>query len=320
MQASPSKARAQALESHSWSVVLSWLSNLYYPSPIPSFECNTTTLRALQSLMTENLAVERTRELLYNARIEELVLATQNGEQIRAQPPDGSDAGSLLSLLESYLPPSSKRALDSLANSAVLLGCHLSPSSPASTPGILQNLQSQILALPRQTFNLESQISAIDTLTSTLSTEIAQTEQCLSGWSADPSDPETTSPPSSPSPTNTRIDYSALHDQTRQHQREANQLMLKSAEYKDRIAALERQGAGGASAQTIQGPTLTDLAIKQDLVERKKKQAEALEKKILAFHGLPPDLEVSRAEVLRAQTELDALKRRRDELFEKMGG
>lgn len=307
MQASPSKARAQAIETHSWSLVLSWLSDLYHPFPVPGFERNATTLKALQNLKAGHDAAERTQELLFDARIEEL--AVENRDVTRNQARTGNDTDSLLQLLESCLSASSKRALDSLANSAVLLGCPpatISPSSP------LQNLQSQVLNLPRQTFSLESQLCSIESLTSNLQNQIDHTHQALYAFTK-PSDPDSISPPTTPPSTN---DHSTLHTLTLQHQRETKQLLLKSAEYKERIASLERQSASRASSSS---PTLADLAVKVETLDRKKTKVEALENKILVFHGLPPDVEASRTEVKRAQAELDALKRKRDELFARMG-
>jgi len=92
--------------------------------------------------------------------------------------------------------------------------------------------------------------------------------------------------------------------------------MLKCAEYTDRIAALERQISSRNAGSDR--PTLADVASKQTLIDQKKRQVETLEMKILEFHGLPPDIDASRAEVQRAQVELDELKRRREELFERL--
>ncbi|KIW89415.1 uncharacterized protein Z519_10269 [Cladophialophora bantiana CBS 173.52] len=344
MQASPSKARAQAIASHSWSVVQSWLARLYHPSPVPAFERNATTLKALQSLMAENIAADRERELLFDAKAEELAAdeeVTRLQQHQRETGDDENSASSILSLLETSLAPPSQAALYSLASSVVLLGC-LSPppplsSSPSSpTPGVLQILTSQIVNIPRQTFAQESQLSSIETLTATLQNQIAQTQQALAAFvertptSARPQD-DTTSPsfpPTTPSSTPpplttvtmtttapTTMDYSHLHGLTLQHQRETKQLTLKSAEYRSRIAVLERQQQLASSALEDE-PNLTTLAAKQSSLGRKKKQIEALEGRIRHFYGLPPDIDTSRAEVQRAQAELDRLRRRRDELFE----
>ncbi|KAK5240967.1 hypothetical protein LTR40_013483, partial [Exophiala xenobiotica] len=89
------------------------------------------------------------------------------------------------------------------------------------------------------------------------------------------------------------------------------------AEYTDRIAGLERQ-ASSRNASSDGRPTLADVAHKQTLIDQRRRQVETLETKILEFHGLPPDIAASRAEVQRAQGELDVLKRQRDEMFERL--
>jgi uncharacterized coiled-coil DUF342 family protein len=68
--------------------------------------------------------------------------------------------------------------------------------------------------------------------------------------------------------------------------------------------------------------------VKADIAELKQKQRDLqdqedilrrLEDSLRGYHGLPPDLEASRVEVQRAQAELNSWKKRREELFEKMG-
>ena len=301
MQASPSKARAQALEAHAWSMVLSWLSSVFHPLPVPSFERRPTTLKALQSLRAESITAERVRELLFLAGIEELAADKSRGH------PDA-----LLQLLEFSLPVISQTSLESLARSTVLLGCI---TSPIAASNALDSLQSHILTLSRQILALESQVSSTEALTLSLSNQIIQTKEALAALpkSSQPSD--SNSPPGSPSPSSPAEDYSSLRSQTLQYQRETKQLTVKSAEYKDHISALEREAAARASS----GPALDDFAKKQETVNRKNKKLEALEKEILVFCGLPPNLEASRAEVRRSQAELEALEKKRDELFESMG-
>nr|KAK5445680.1 hypothetical protein LTR18_003599 [Exophiala xenobiotica] len=338
MQASPSKARAEALESHSWSLVLTWLSTLCHPSPIPSFERDATTLQALQKLMTENITAEKLRDLLFLAQIEELVFH-EDGRVQQDKPSSANEAESLLHLLASSLPASSKASLDSLSASAVLLGCFHSATSTLQT-SILESLQSQILSLPRQTFTLATHLSCVDSLNSNIRQEISQLKGDLPGASSSngqgrggrlvpDSDAATSlSPPRTPIistfPNDDDDDeggisesYSSLHAQTLQDQLETKQLALKCAEYTDRIAGLERQ-ASFRNASSDGRPTLADIAHKQTLIDQRRRQVETLETKILEFHGLPPDIASSRAEVQRAQGELDGLKRRRDEMFERL--
>lgn len=315
LQASPSKARAEALEAHSWTMVLTWLSAAYHPSPVPSFERNGTTLKALQSLMTEGVAADKLRDLLFQAQLEEVKIVRDRLAVRTENRPD-----SLLDTLDSSLSESAKSALDSLASSVVLLGCPRSTTSKS----VLDNLQSRILNIPRETFALETQLSNINRLVADLQAETAklQTPAVKPPEYESPEHHESVShlevQPSTPlsSMSSSAVDYSYLHAQTLQHQRETKQLMLKCAEYQDRVATLERQ----AASQTTAVPRVADLAAKQQAVDQKKTRVQTLEKSIGDFNGLPPDVDASRAEVQRAQTELDTLKRNRDKLFQSLGG
>ncbi|KIV82063.1 hypothetical protein PV11_04199 [Exophiala sideris] len=313
-QASPSKARAEAFEVHSWTLVLTWLSALYHPSPAPSFERNATTLKALQSLMAENVAADRLRDLLFRAQLEEL-----NASQDCSSIPTDTSPDSLLYLLGSSLPHTANSALESLAGSAVLLGCPTSNTNES----ILDNLSTQIPKIPRDIFELEMQLSSIKGLVSDLRTETVQLQPLVVSHPDDhqPDHDESASDlevhPSTPhTSTSSTINYSHLHAQTLQHQRETKQLTLKCAEYESRITALERQ----AASRPVNGPSLAGLATKQQAIDAKKKRVEALEKAIRVFNGLPPDVHASRAEVQRAQAELDIFTGTRDELFPSLGG
>ncbi|KIW43152.1 uncharacterized protein PV06_04287 [Exophiala oligosperma] len=200
MQASPSKARAEALESHSWSLVLEWLSKLYHPSPIPAFERNSFTLQALQSLMGENIAAERLRDLVYEAQIEELFTTTtttttnekdKDKDTLSAQNDSTNttttttkDPRNLLYRIRSSLSKPSRTALDSISEAAVIAGCSASSSSAGGSSRqnktILQDLQSHITSLPIQLFKLETQLESIDDLISNLQGEIEQFQKSTS--------------------------------------------------------------------------------------------------------------------------------------------
>ncbi|OCT52993.1 hypothetical protein CLCR_10517 [Cladophialophora carrionii] len=330
MEASPSKARAQAIESQSWSIVLSWLSDLYHPSPVPAFERNATTLRAFQSLMAKNVAADRLQELLFDAKCEELAISQRDRMQrARGQGPTGHNATSLLPLLENSLSGAGKDSLESLARSAVLLGC-CSPPSSSQSESIIDSLPARIVDLSRLTFRLEDHVSSVETLTSDLQAQTTETLHHLSAMRArvaqlsnpeDPADSRPSTPSHASSIGLTTTDYSQLHAQTLQHQRETKQLQLKSVEYKARIDALDRQLATteGAAPSSSSGVTSTAaLVSKQQDLEDKRKRITTLEARFRVFHGLPPDVDASRGEVNRLQAELEALKRRRDELFERI--
>ncbi len=276
--------------------------------------------------MTEITAADRFQEVLFGAKYEELTAA----EHDHMQRPDGNlkptpgctpDA---LYLLEESLTEAGKESLESLAQSAVLTGCcPLSSLSPSAS--INQGLLNEVMGLSRHTFDLQDHISSIETLTQSLQDETNQTLEEISSFRAKTArrssrasqdDPRPSTPPQ-PESNGPRTNYSHLYAQIQQHQRETQQLQVKSAEYDSRIDALRRHVAATDFASSG-GWNTNDLVLQQQLLHEKKVRIKALEARFKEFHGLPPDIEASRKEIRRAQEELDGLKRRRDGLFEKI--
>ena len=107
----------------------------------------------------------------------------------------------------------------------------------------------------------------------------------------------------------------SLHAQTAQFNRDTKQIALKIKEYEDRIKGLQRQLA----AQRAESVDVNALLAMKEQNEAKKKRVRELQQQFAAFHGLPADLEASREEVKRSINELEALKARRQRLFEKIG-
>lgn len=102
-----------------------------------------------------------------------------------------------------------------------------------------------------------------------------------------------------------------LRQETLQYTTQTKHLALKLAEYQDRTEVLSREPRPAVSLEVVKQRE-RELQVQRDAVRQ-------LEERLKAYHGLPPDIEASRAEVKRAQSDLDALRRRREELFEEMG-
>lgn len=311
--------------------------------------------------MAENSAADRLRGLLHDAQCEELDLATTragvetklpSGDQggrhdVKAESGSGSGSGSsaeeLLCLLEASLSGPAAEALDSLASSAVLLGC-----ATTAAPSIGQALRSEILRVSQETFALEAQIRSLDEQVARLQTlrPPPQQDQRASSMANDVSSGGLNARPQSqynpflptidlesasagtgidgasgaaddPNGPDDTSDSATLHAQTQRHQLETKQLELKAQEYADRIAQLTphppRPQPHSTASKSI---SIADVAAKQQRLETQADEVQRLESAIRAFHGLPPDVEASRSEVKRAMLELEALKRRRDGEFE----
>ena len=85
---------------------------------------------------------------------------------------------------------------------------------------------------------------------------------------------------------------------------------MKIAEYKERSSALDRA--------RMPGPSFEAIRDEEAGVEESQARLKMLEEQLLAFQGLPPDLEAAKGELARIQGELVSLQRRRDDLFEEV--
>lgn len=120
--------------------------------------------------MAENTAADKLRRLLYDAQCEELEAAKKAEVEAEARLGGAGDDGlgmesgrareEILQVLESSLSHPASEALDSLASSAVLLGCSTATTAAATSIG--QVLRSEILRLSQETFALESRIRSLD--------------------------------------------------------------------------------------------------------------------------------------------------------------
>jgi len=106
-----------------------------------------------------------------------------------------------------------------------------------------------------------------------------------------------------------------IRAQTAQFNRDTKQINLKIMEYEDRAKSLERQLAGLRNSST----NMQEVLEARKRVEERKASVAALQQRVATFHGLPPDLDASRAEVRRAMNELETVKRKRGGLFEEIG-
>jgi HAUS augmin-like complex subunit 1 len=276
---SPTKARRDAAEAKDWADVSSWLATKYSPQPVPRFERNGETLRALLELIAVNEAADREVGLIQRAEEEELR---------RVEEADRSDVGpcrDMLGALEVSLNERGASALNDLAEASLLLGT-LSPD-----PGVMGE---RIMELSKEKFEREQQFRRISDLQGQLEHEIetmkTNTEKIRS-----------------------QVDEVAQEDmqqRTAQLNRETKQFTTKKVEYSERIAALERY--------TIESPNLSGLKIQEQLVKQAQARVKVLERQISEFHSLPPDLEAARGEYQRAVGELQDLRRRRDGSFQVM--
>ena len=279
---SPSKAREASARAKDWALVSSFLTRLYHPSPPPRFERNDDTLQALLSLIAANAAADERTDFLLRAQREELDHLTT----ARSSRDGGQELiDSILNTLETSLDPPAREALGGIAEMSVQLG------SLSTDP---ETLGKDIIELTAEELYLEDQISEIGELRLRLENETAQLHDQL----------------------NRLKDEQARDEQETQQQqiadwnRASKMLGVKFVEYREKVAAFERNECDGL--------TIEDLREKEAVVLRQKGQLKKLEKELQGYHNLPPDLDAMKAEYQQLNTEVNKLQRKRDDLFENL--
>jgi len=350
---SPTKAAAQTRLTHELTTLTTWLSSLFHPHSIPphllkwrdeviaastgtldaslithaDHSDNDTTptrapphnalrpgdvnandvLTALQSLKQLNLQSTHLTSLLHEASLEELTHLERLALQTQQQRADNLPARTSLDDIHTGLSVDGRAALTSLCQSAVILGLEfpLQSSEVVEDDGndLTTLFAKKILELARRKIMLSEQVRELGLLQKVIDGRLVS----MNGKRE----------------LGTRMDENDIYDeqaeqiraQTVQFNRDIKQINLKIMEYEDRVKGLERHLAGPRT----ESADLQNVLEARQRVEERRASVAALQQRVAAFHGLPPELEASRNEVRRAMAELDALKKRREGLFERMG-
>ncbi|KKA23008.1 hypothetical protein T310_2887 [Rasamsonia emersonii CBS 393.64] len=275
---SPAKARQAAIQAKDWAYINSWLTRKYSPNPVPAFERNEDTLKALLAIAAANDAADEEATLVHRAR-EEVVRAYKAREE--AEDPRKRE---LLEDLEAHLDDKGAASLDDLAETAVTLGTLSTDTT---------ELGHSIMELTREEFDAADQARKIEALQAYLDRELESLKQQIEELKTHPA-------------YETAPDLSA---QTAEWTRSTKLLIAKVNEYRDRIASLQRN-------VNTKGPTIEDLMVEEENVIRIKETVKMLEGRIRSFHGLPPDVDEAKAEYRRLERELHQLQQQRDQMFE----
>ncbi|KAK6527904.1 hypothetical protein TWF281_009168 [Arthrobotrys megalospora] len=198
---SPSLARQQQHQAKEWSYVDQWLQAKYHPRPVPPFERNIDTLRALTALATANEAADEERAS--HLEFKQNILSSY-----RPKRPDDK----VIRLREGLNRDASK-ALDSIAGASVRLG--------ADFGAISQNREA-LLYLTKEECEVEHSILPEEQTLKTLIADIEQAEESLRKFQSEayetPND---------------------LPAKVAEWTRTIKILQQKSAEYKDRATSLQ---------------------------------------------------------------------------------
>ncbi|RCI11351.1 hypothetical protein L249_7469 [Ophiocordyceps polyrhachis-furcata BCC 54312] len=263
---SPSVARIAASTARDWSYVDSWLASKLPPDrPIPAFERNQDTLKALLALALANEAADDERN--HRARASELALRTLRRRQQQHKHDVPSLRGDLLASVQRELPQDGKDALDALANLAVHSG------APLAAP---QDLAHGFVRLQAELSETELIMSRLDLLRRHVDREAGLAADALHAWQSDR--------------------FKPLPDAARQNldlQRKTKAMHAQLVDLRDRApvaAQISHLTAGDAARE------------EQDLLDLLA-CSEKLEERINAFGRLPCDAGEAKAEIdsLRSQ-------------------
>ncbi|KAJ5544795.1 hypothetical protein N7461_007099 [Penicillium sp. DV-2018c] len=279
---SPAKARQAAIQAKDWAYVNSWLTRQYAPKPVPKFERNEDTLRVLLTLAAANDAADDEADLQHRAR-EEAIQAYKIREEFERKDPHEQQKNQLLDEVEMSLDDAGMRDLDDLAESAAALGNTLNPS-----PG---DLGQSIVELMVEEFETQEQLAKVDALHRYLQLELVRLQSELELLKTDVAYEV---PPDTQSLTSEWI-------------RGSKNLAIKTGEYQDRIASLEKVQP--------RGPTIEELMAEEDEVISMREEVKSLQVRVAAFQDLPKDAAGARSRYKELERALGRVKRQRDSML-----
>ncbi|KAK7757559.1 hypothetical protein SLS62_000574 [Diatrype stigma] len=353
---SPSVARAAASTAKDWSYVDDWLRRKYSSTAAaaaaggkrykpPQFERNPDTLKVLLALAAANEAADEERAQLL--RIEEAALEEEKQRQKQEREKKENDneeeeSGSdqivegILTALEDGLSREGRAALDATAGMAVELGAATATAAP--TPQRLAaafvELQGQLseaeLAAQRVTLlqtYLEGEAARINTLLQKLRgkgqgqgqgdgdrnpADVVDADTLINADLDEGANPADTAALHHNDENDTDTDdLATLARQNLSLQRAVKAAAAQLPELQQQVAAAER-ASGGPPRATVDEVADGDEAAYAALRARKR----ALDARLAAFAGLPPDVEAARAELEARRRALRALTESRDANFE----
>ncbi|KAF4976086.1 hypothetical protein FZEAL_7196 [Fusarium zealandicum] len=276
---SPSVARIAASTARDWSYVDAWLSSKFHPRPVPPFERNNDTLKALLALASANEAADEERSLL--AKAEAAALAESGSGH--AQPARRPLREGLLEAVQHNLPTDGHTALDAMAGMALQLGVAF--PEPETLGRRMSDLQSSV-------FDAEQMKARVELLHRHIDDEASHINHLLRDLQTDDYKPP-----------------SHLAKQNLEMQRKVKTLSAKLPELQDRVTAL------AASADSSH-PTIADLTRdEQDYLAMLSRRKE-LDLQLASFQGLPSNPDIARSELEDMRGQLRSITSQRDSVFE----
>ncbi|KAK1999659.1 hypothetical protein LX36DRAFT_469416 [Colletotrichum falcatum] len=283
---SPSIARIAASTAKDWSYVDSWLASKYQGRPVPAFERNSDTLKALLALANSNENADEERELVARAEIaaiHEVVGARDVPESNSDLPSSDTARERMLGAVQDHLTREGRTALNSMAT----LSCQLAVAYPDA-----EALGRSMIDLHAEASDLEQTRFRVHVLQKYIDQESVAVDELLRTLHSD--------------------DYKPADDLARQNlemQRKIKAMAARIPELRDRISNLNHYTV--ASHPTIEQMAQEEAGYLGLLAEK-----QSLDKDVDQFSGLPDDVKTARVELEHLRAEVLTVTRHRDAIFE----
>ncbi|KAF7549201.1 hypothetical protein G7Z17_g6544 [Cylindrodendrum hubeiense] len=286
---SPSVARIAASTARDWSYIDTWLVAKLHPRPVPAFERNADTLKALLALASLNDTADEERQLL--AKSESAALKELSLQQSTSQFVTGNDhtrarrplRQGLLDAVQHNLPAEGHTALDAMSSMALQLG--IAFPEP-------EDLGRRMVGLQASIQETEQMKSRVDILHRHIEEETSKIHNLLRLLQGDEYKP----PPH-------------LAKQNLELQRKVKTMSAKMPDLQDRVAALS------ASADASH-PTTADIARDEQEYLAILAEKRDLDLQMANFHGLPSNPDMARSELEALRGQLRTFTSQRDAVFE----
>ncbi|KAF4967082.1 hypothetical protein FSARC_5303 [Fusarium sarcochroum] len=278
---SPSVARIAASTARDWSYIDAWLSSKFHPRPVPSFERNNDTLKALLALASVNEAADEERNLVAKSEATALQELTESESKIDKTTRPLREG--LIEAVQHNLPADGHTALDAMANMALQFGVAFPEA---------ETLGRRMCQLQLSIHDAEQMKARVELLHKHIDDEAARINDILKDLQSDDYQPP-----------------AHLAKQNLDMQRKVKALSTKLPELQDKVAAL------AASADSSH-PTIADLARDEQeylaVLARKKE----LDLQLASFQGLPSNPDMARSELEDFREQLRSISSQRDAVFE----
>ncbi|KZL87660.1 hypothetical protein CI238_07464 [Colletotrichum incanum] len=283
---SPSIARIAASTAKDWSYVDSWLALKYRGRPVPAFERNPETLKALLALANLNETAEEERELVVRAEagaIQELAAVQDQPETNSELPTSATARERMLGAVQDHLTREGRTALNSMAT----LSCQLSVAYPDA-----ETLGRFMIGLHAEASELEQMRVRVRILQKYIEQESTAVDELLRTLRSD--------------------DYKPANDLARQNlemQRRIKAMAARIPELRDRMSNLNQYSV--ASHPTIEQMSQEEADYLSLLAQKK-----GLDEEVDQFSGLSDDVKTARAELEHLRAEVRTVTDHRDAIFE----